>query len=112
MTGERPPEPDDASGPGMLTTLGICMFLAGLALGLMEPLFVVGIGASIVAGPTYLGLLFLASVLLALVMGALALFGARSLTVPMFVLCGALALGLYAGNWVAASLHISFAAKW
>ena len=110
MTGERPPESNDASALGTAATLGICTFLGGLALGLMQPLFVVGIGVTVVAGPTYLGLLS-ACVLLALVMGVLAIIGARWFTVPAFVGCGALALGLFAGNWVAASLDISFAAN-
>jgi hypothetical protein len=111
MTDQRPPTSDGASVPGTLTTLAICMFLGGFALGLMQPLFGVGVGATVVAGPTYVGLLFLLCVLLALVMGGLAFFGAGRLAVPAFVGCGALALGLLAGNWVAASLHISFAAN-
>ena len=42
-------------------------------------------------------------------MGVLALFGARWFTVPVFVVSGLLALGLFAGFWVAASFSVGFA---
>lgn len=109
MTEERPSASNDAPAPGTLATLGLCTFVAGLALGLFQPLVMVGIGVTLVAGPTYAGLLFLLCVLLALVMGGLAFFGARWFTVPAFVACGSLALGLFAGNWAAASFGIGFA---
>ncbi len=111
MTEERPPASNDAPAPSTLGTLGICTFIVGLGLGLFQPLAMVGIGAGLVAGPTYLGLLFLLCVVLALVMGALAFFGARWFTVPAFVACGSLALGLFAGNWAAASFGIGFASN-
>jgi hypothetical protein len=111
MTDERPPSSSDSPAPGTLATLGICTFVAGLALGLFQPIFVVGIGATLVAGPTYVGLLFLLCLALALVMGGLAFFGARWFTVPAFVACGSLALGLFAGNWAAASFGIGFASN-
>jgi hypothetical protein len=111
MTEERPSASDDAPAPGTLATLGLCTFVAGLGLGLFQPLAMVGIGATLVAGPTYAGLLFLLCVLLALVMGGLAFFGARWFTVPAFIACGSLALGLVAGNWAAASFGIGFASN-
>ncbi len=111
MTEERPSASNDAPAPGTLATLGLCTFVAGLALGLFQPLAMVGIGVTLVAGPTYAGLLFLLCVLLALVMGGLAFFGARWFTVPAFAACGSLALGLFAGNWAAASFGIGFASN-
>ena len=108
MTKERPSASNDAPAPGTLATLGLCTFVAGLALGLFQPLVMVGIGATVVAGPTCAGLLFLLCVLLALLMGGLAFFGARWFTVPALVACGSLALGLFAGNWAAATLDIGF----
>lgn len=111
MTEERPSASNDAPAPGTLATLGLCTFVAGLALGLFQPLVMVGIGATVVAGPKYAGSLFLLCVLLALVMGGLAFFGARWFTVPAFVACGALAFGLFVGNWAAASFGIGFAAN-
>jgi hypothetical protein len=108
---ERPSASNDAPAPGTLATLGLWTFVAGLALGLFQPLAVVGVGATVVAGPSYAGLLFLLCVLLALVMGALAFFGARWFTAPAFVACAALAFGLFVGNWAAASFGIGFASN-
>ena len=111
MTQERPPASNDAPAPGTLATLGLWVFVAGLAMGLFHPLAMVGVGATLVAGPTYAGLLFLLCLVLALVMGALAFLGARWFTAPAFVACASLAVGLLAGNWVAASFGIGFASN-
>jgi hypothetical protein len=111
MTEERPSASNDAPAKGMLLVLGAWVFVAGLALGLFQRLFVVGLGVTLVAGPTYAGLLFLLCVALALVMAALASFGARWFTVPAFVACGSLALGLFAGNWLTASFGIGLASN-
>ena len=108
---ERPSASNDAPAPGTLATLGLWTFVAGLALGLFQPLVVVGVGATVVAGPTYAGLLFLLCVVLALVMGAAAFFGARWFTAPAFVACAALAFGLFVGNLAAASFGFGFASN-
>jgi hypothetical protein len=111
MTEKQPPASNDAPRPGTLLVLGAWVFIVGLGLGLFQPIFVVGIGATLVAGPTYVGLLFLLCLVLALVTGALAFFGARWFTVPAFVACGSLALGIFVGNWAAASFGIGSAAN-
>jgi len=86
--------------------------VGGLGLGLRSPLFVVAVGAGIYAGPTYLGLLFLLCLVVVLLIGFIALVvrGARELGAPIVALSGCLALGMLGGNWLAASLHINFAA--
>lgn len=105
------PRMDDAA-PDLATVLalGTRAFLVGLALGLAQPLVGVGIGAGIVAGPSYVGLFFLLCVVVALVTGALALVGGRWLAVPVSVVCGALAAGLLAGNVAAAVFNVGFGA--
>jgi hypothetical protein len=111
VTDARPPVSNDAPAPGTLVVLGAWVFVVGLALGLTQPLFVVAVVVTVVAGPTWTGLLFLVCVALALVMGAISFFGGRWFSVPAFVVCGSLALGLFAGNGMAAALDISFAAS-
>ena len=108
MNDDQPGPSEDAPACGTLVALGTCAFVAGLALGLTQPLVFVAIGPGVVAGATYVGLLFLACVVIALVTMGLAFFGARWFTVPAFVACGSLALGLLAGNWMAAAFDIGF----
>ena len=100
--------PEGAPACGTLVALGVCAFVAGLALGLAQPLAFVAIGPGLVAGATYVGLLFLLCLVLALVMLLLAFFGARWFTVSAFVACGSLALGLLVGNWTAMTFDIGF----
>jgi hypothetical protein len=98
VKGEGRPVPSgNAPAPATLATVGLGLFVIGLAIGVFQPLFVVGIGAGLVAGPTYAGLLFLLCIPIALVMLVLAFFGARWVTVPAFVGSAALAVGLLAG---------------
>lgn len=106
MTDGRQAPSEGAPACGTLVALGACAFVAGLALGLTQPLVFFSVGPGIVAGATYVGLLFLLCLVLALVMIVLAFFGARWLTVPAFVASGSLALGLLAGNWTAATFDI------
>jgi hypothetical protein len=106
----RPAPSSGAPAPATLATVGLCLFVVGLAIGVFQPLFVVGVGATLVMGPTYAGLLFLLCILSALVMLVLAIFGARWVTVPAFVGSAALAVGLFAGNWTAAALSIGIGA--
>jgi hypothetical protein len=101
---------DDGVGAIILAS-GIIGFLGGVALGLLQPLFIVGIGAGIYGGPSWSGLVFLLSLSVVLVSGLLALFaGHRDVTLPAFALGAGLAFGLVAGNWIARTLGIGFAA--
>jgi hypothetical protein len=107
----RPVPSANAPAPATLATVGLCLFVIGLAIGVFQPLFVVGIGAGLVAGPTYAGLLFLLCIPIALVMLVLAFFGARWVTVPAFVASAALAVGLLAGISTANGLSSRSAAS-
>lgn len=110
MTDERPPAPDGTLDPATLLGLGAVLFIIGGALGMIQPLFAVSIGATMVAGPTYVGLLFLLCAGIALAMGVVAIVGVRWFAVPAFVISGSLALGLFVGFLVAATFDIGFAA--
>ncbi len=92
--------------------MSCCALVAGLALGLLQPLFVVGIGVSLYAGPTYLGLFFLLCVGALVLVGLLALFvrGAREIGLPVMAASGCLAVGMLGGNWLAATLHVGIGA--
>jgi energy-converting hydrogenase Eha subunit B len=107
----RPVPSGNAPAPARLATVGLCLFVIGLAIGVFQPLFVVGIGAGLVAGPTYAGLLFLLCIPIALVMLVLAFVGARWVTVPAFVGSAALAVGLLAGISTANALSSRSAAS-
>ena len=107
----RPVPSGNAPAPATLAAVGLCLFVIGLAIGVFQPLFVVGIGAGLVVGPTYAGLLFLLCIPIALVMLVLAFFGARWVTVPAFVGSAALAVGLLAGISTANALSSRSAAS-
>lgn len=83
----------------------------GVALGVVQPLFVVVVGPGIYGGPSYLGLLFLACLAGTLLFGLISLVSrhGRDVTLPAVALCAALAVGLLGGNWTAATFHIGFA---
>jgi hypothetical protein len=110
VTDERPPASNEAPAPGTLAVLGAWVFVAGVALGLTQPLFVVAVAVTLVAGPTWTGLLFLLCVVLGLVAGAISFVGGRWFTIPVLVVSGSFALGLFAGNWIAVSSHVGFGA--
>lgn len=88
--------------------------VVGLILGVWQPLFMVAVGGfGVVAGPSYVGLLFLVCVAVVLFSGPLAAFVVRSraVTVPLIIACASASLGMIGGNALAASLHTSFAAR-
>lgn len=85
--------------------------VAGFALGLLEPIAVVGIGAGIYGGPTYLGLLFAGCALLGIISFVTAVLakGARGAAASTAALCGCLCVGILAGNAFASTSRIGFA---
>jgi hypothetical protein len=101
---------DDGVGTVILAS-GTVGLLGGATLGLLEPLFVVGIGAGLYAGPSWVGLLFLLCIPVALVSGLLVMVaGNRAATLPVLAFSTGLGVGLLAGNWLAMTLGIGFAA--
>ena len=106
-------QPDHPARYPSLGWMSAGALAAGLVLGLLQPLFAVAVGGfGIAAGPSLLGLLFLACLAAILLFGvaALAVPGERGTTVPIVGLSVFLAIGMVGGNWVASVLHISFAA--
>jgi hypothetical protein len=105
----------DGSAPASqhheLFWLSATAFVIGVGLGLLQPLIMVGIGAGLYAAPSYVGLLFLSSVAIALLVGAIALFVRSSRPASTFLasLSACLAVGMIGGNVLAARLHLSFA---
>ena len=97
----------------LLLWWSLVAFAIGLVLGVLQPLFFVAVGGfGIVAGPTYVGLLFILCVGLGLFVGLIAAFRPRTrgTTVPILAVSGILALGLIGGNMIAGGLDIGFAA--
>jgi hypothetical protein len=87
---------------------------AGLGLGFWNPLVGAGVGATVVAGPTYLGLFFLVLVAALILVGlpSLVVLRTRALTAPLVLLCTCLAVGMVAGNVLAASTGSTWAAPY
>jgi hypothetical protein len=109
----RPPSPIVAARPGHgLLWLSLGALVVGLAIGVLQPIVSVGVGAGVYAGPTYVGLLFLLCVAVVVLLGPVVIVvrGARETGVPAVALAGCLAFGLLAGSVVAGNLHIGFAA--
>lgn len=97
--------------------LSAANFVAGVGLGLLQPTVGVAVGGfGVVAGPTPMGLLFLAAIAAGLVAGLVA--GVRAIraraigtTVSVAAVSLSLAFGLLVGNMVAGTLHVGFAAS-
>jgi hypothetical protein len=87
---------------------------AGLGVGFWNPLVAAALGASVVAGPTYLGMFLLVLVAALILVGLPSLVVLRSsaLTAPLVLLGTSLAVGMVAGNIVAASTGSTFAAPY
>ncbi|MEW5991129.1 MAG: kelch repeat-containing protein [Chloroflexota bacterium] len=104
-----PERPDSEVARWTATTAG---FVAGLGLGALQPLVVVGFGVGISAGLSPVGLVFIGCVGVVLTVGPVAVLvrGGRNATVPIALASLFLAFGMLAGNLVVVRLQIGFAA--
>ena len=92
--------------------LAIGAFLSGAVIGGSGPLFVVSVIVTLVAGPTWGGVVLLAAVALGAIVSAGVLlglvFGYRSyLGTAVAVACAALVAGILAGAWYGASVRLA-----
>jgi hypothetical protein len=97
----------------MRVAIPLGAFLAGVALGLLQPLYASSVSVVVVFGPTIVGLILMLSLLLAVIFGISSLVPSwRATAVPTFVLSGSLAVGVIGGNWVGGAYDIGLHARY